>query len=159
MKKRNMKLQQLFQLVIEYKEISDIREKRKQHEVFKNFPEDPNYYTELVREYYQNFDEDSQTDEEIKVHERLEGILRELYYFDTRTMDALIQIAEYASTGKIDSSCGVNPLAAIACKYIPNNKSTLSTEQLEEKLKSFSQVEDLAHNSYTCLNNIKRTKS
>ena len=153
---KTIKVQQLFQLVKNYKDISDIRDKNIQNEVFSNFPIEPSYYIELIEEYYQNFDEDSQTDEEIIEHRRFEDILRELYYFDTRSMDALIQIAEYASIGKIDPSCGINALAPIACKYVPNNKSRFSSEELEGKFKSFSKVEDLAHNAYCCINNTKR---
>ena len=111
-----------------YKQILQVIKENKGEKAFSLLPKNSGFYIELVTEYYKDFDDDALSDNEILEHRIFEQLLMDLYYFDTRTMDALLQIADYASAGIIDSSCGVNALAAIAMKHTTNNKSQLNPQ-------------------------------
>jgi hypothetical protein len=96
--------------------LSELRGTARFSEITARLPADPGVYVQLSEEFYRRVNGDFELlyDEPLfDEAERLEGIIRELYYFDFRTFEALLFQCDLALSDTKDSGFGTGQLAAI----------------------------------------------
>src|SRR6478672_2425576 len=115
-----MTLRDLLDHFTGFESIPDIRGTPEFLDISEHLPKNPGIYVTILRDYLSGLGGDlSRVYEEfLETTERLEDVLRELYFLDYRTFEALLEECEFALNNS-DSEVGMTALAAILSKLPP----------------------------------------
>jgi hypothetical protein len=116
------------------------------------FPSDPAVYTAIANEFF------TDTNQDYLARHRLLRILREFLYYDGRTFDAMLTIAERTFQPPEFTGDGSNALAGISCYLDSGRPLPLSDEELLAKLGQWTEDEDLGNNARVCRDKILRRR-
>ncbi len=136
---------------------NDIRHSAAAPDLLAALPTDPGEYVSAARQLLSDLtaEQYARWNDEINTYQRFEDCLRELFYADKRSAEALIWIVEWASTTRDFADFGVNPLAAFVYQLdrpLPRELETKFVPLLERCLS----VEPLVHNAEACLREIRK---
>ena len=136
--------------------LNEIREPHQHVSALASLPSEPSEYLAAARSLLQDLTAEQYDGwfEEINAYQRFEDILRELFYRDRRSAEALIWIVQWAAETPGLHDFGTNPLAAFANVLrhpLPRDLEVEFIPLLERCLR----IDSLAHNAQACLRAIR----
>lgn len=153
-----MKSSELLEVFEDYGGLHELRDTSTRAEVLAALPTDPAEYVEAARDALGGLTlelYDAWT-EECNVYQRFEDILRELFYADERTLEALLWIVEWSVGALGLADFGINPLAIIASQLERRPLRRFDDQDLIESLQRWAQHPELNHNATESINRILR---
>ena len=113
-----VKKSELLRAFDECDELYKLRDTSTLTEILERLPADPAAYVEAARDALAGVTLEAygRWTEECNLYQRFEDILRELFYADERTLEALVWIVEWSATTPGLAGFGINPLAILASK-------------------------------------------
>ena len=109
-----MRPEEILKAFAQFDSPHDIRNSAAAPDVFQSLPTEPQDYVSAARQLLSHLtlEHYDQWTDEINTYQRFEGVLRELFYADKRSAEALIWIVEWSLTTPGLGDFGVNSLAA-----------------------------------------------
>jgi hypothetical protein len=127
----------------------EIRESAVFAELAAAIPDDPQAYVQVVDDFFGPLDGDFEQlyDEPLyETAERLQEILRELYYYDFRTLEALLLECDLAMKDRTESGFGCDPTSALASKLPPRGRAFADDQTFLRKVEPYLASPDMRHN-------------
>jgi hypothetical protein len=138
--------------VDEFEFVHEIRDADERDAILATLPAEPSEYVAAVEEVFGDLTLERYWDQ-VETYQRFEDALRELFYADYRSAEALLWIVRWAASAPDFHEFGMNALAAFANMLkdpLPRNLETVLIPLLQECLS----IEPLRHNAAACLRSI-----